>query len=192
MPRSKNPKEPASIQTQRHGSKRARGFFDFTDTILVQPHGSLLGQRTPDSCVPACCRMILCDYFPELENNPDFSEHHLRNLFQTNKKGSSIKNVPVLLYQLGLPLNYEYREGMTLAELRATLLAGVALVTVRKLPDVGAHAVLVEEITNDWITVRDPLPEQIGSAYRIQTETFLQAWSDENDVTHAVVVSKSL
>jgi hypothetical protein len=41
----------------------------------------------------------------------------------------------------------------------------------------GSHALLVDGIEgNDYVLVRDPLPELIGSAYKVPVKTFLNVW----------------
>jgi hypothetical protein len=52
----------------------------------------------------------------------------------------------------------------------------------------GAHAVLVDEITDEFVALRDPLPPGTGSAYRLPVQIFVQAWPDENGETHALCV----
>jgi hypothetical protein len=42
--------------------RRARGwFFAAAETLPYEPRGAVIGQARPDSCVAACCRMLLND-----------------------------------------------------------------------------------------------------------------------------------
>jgi ABC-type bacteriocin/lantibiotic exporter with double-glycine peptidase domain len=173
---------------KRNFRKARGGFFASEEVTPYFPKGVILGQRDPNACVPACCRMLLFDILAHPQANPDLSESHLRNLFGTNESGSSISEMPEILRQLGVAEAYEYQRALTLEELGAAILRGSALVTVHSASYQGTHAVLIDEIVDNFVAIRDPLPPGRGSAYRLPLEIFMRAWPDETGETHALVV----
>ncbi|MGH9844887.1 MAG: hypothetical protein ACREEM_39730 [Blastocatellia bacterium] len=149
----------------------------------------MLGQATDDSCVPACVRMLLLDNFPEKAGDYLFSESFLRMDFETEREGSVITRIPEVLRQRGLTRPYLYQTDLAVDDLRGSLARGFAIAIVRTLLPREAHAVIVEELTDDEVAVRDPLPQGKGSAYRIPLTEFLHFWlSAETQCGSAVVV----
>ena len=132
------------------------------------------GQSRPDACVPAVCRMLIFDQFPQLESDINFSESYLRHFLNTDSEGSAVSAIPSALRLAGLG-TYEYRNDLTLAELSEAVVRGFTVVSVRgKLT--GWHVLIVEQITADWIALRDSLPENKGSSYLLGRADFETAW----------------
>ncbi len=52
------------------------------------------------------------------------------------------------------------------------------IVYVAKPDEIFGHALVVDEITADWIGLRDPLPINLGRAYRVALADFLLLWLD--------------
>ena len=139
-------------------SKRARGegYFRFTDTQPHLPRGVLLGQGNSDSCVPACTRMLLFDYLPSAIDDLNFSEAALRFVFHTDEQGSIIARIPEVLRASGIKKSFAYRTDLTIEQLRASLQQGDAIVVLRTPGNI--HVVVVEQITENVVAIRDPLP----------------------------------
>lgn len=162
---------------------RGEGFFARFETSPYRPSGIVLGQFYDDSCVAACCRMLLHD------SAEDVSEAELRADLQTDG-GSYLSAVPETLRQFGLLAGYVYHYDLSLAELRAAVAKGPAIVAVKHLPDDDdAHALVIDRIAREYVYVRDPLPEGAGSAYRVTAEAFLRVWlRSESGTGRAAVV----
>lgn len=164
------------MQTWRRGLKRVRGFFAFAETTPYQPRGVLLGQQTSDSCVPACCRMLLLDHFPSLHADYQFSESFLRTALGTDIEVTYISNIPRLFQQVGFSMPYMFSASVTVEQLIEAITNAPIIVRVTIEGDEQGHVVIVEEIKDDRVAIRDPLPEGSGSAYRISWQTFCAAW----------------
>ena len=155
--------------------KTKGGFFATRVTFPYLPEGVLYGQATEDSCVPACTRMLLHDLLPDAEERIEYSESYLRIVFKTDRSGTRMKAVPAVLSQAGI-LDYVYRADLQLAELKLALQKASAIVRLSGSNLSEGHAVIVDAIENDLVAIRDPLPSNAGSAYRIRLTDFLPAW----------------
>lgn len=167
------------------------GFFAAVDTHPYQPRGVLIGQATDDSCVPACVRMLLLDEFPHLADDYRLSESCLRNALETTSKGSSVAGVPAVLREMGMARPYIFRADLTLPELRRTAAGGTVMAVLRTIFPQAAHVVLVEEVTETGVAVRDPLPLGQGSAYTVALSEFMAAWASAlSDLGCAVISAR--
>lgn len=147
---------------------RARGgFYNQVETFPSTPTGIVLGQGTQDSCVAACCRMLLDDYYIVQP------EAFLREALKIDQ-GAYLSELPAVLGQFGLPLAMAYRNDLTIEELAAVVERAPAVVFVRSAASAG-HALVVDEL-GELISIRDPLPQGRGSAYRIRRAVFELAW----------------
>lgn len=160
---------------------RGEGFFAKTETQNYQTPGSVIGQFYDDSCVAACCRMLLFDTVG------DIAEATLRAALQT-EQGAYLSAAPAVLWRFRLP-GYVYRPTLTLDELQTATLQRPALVTVKhQLEDIDSHSLVIDRINAQAVFIRDPLPEGAGSAYSVAVETFLNVWLREDETGRAVVV----
>ncbi len=155
---------------------RGDGFFAVKETLPYQPRGVLLGQKSEDSCVAACCRMLLLDQSPDSIDDHNFSESFLRAALKTDREGTIISRAPKVLREFGLAREYAYRRNLIIDELRKAVLFGSAIAIMRMVDDGEAHALIVEEISDEFVMIRDPLPETDGSAYRVSLDLFLSHW----------------
>lgn len=155
--------------------KTKGGFFAARVTFPYLPKGVLYGQATEDSCVPACTRMLIHDLLPDSVDSIEYSESYLRMAFKTDRSGSRMKAVPTVLSQAGI-LDYVYRADLQLDELKLALQKAHAIVRLSGNNLSEGHAVIVDAIENDLVAIRDPLPNNSGSAYRIRLTDFLVAW----------------
>lgn len=153
---------------------RGEGFFGLADTKPYAPRGMLLAQNSEYSCVPACVRMLIVDRSPAALNDPNFSEACLRTRFQTNDQGSVIARIPTVLEESGISKAYVYRTDLTPTDLQQALAYGDAIAVLRDPRNV--HVVVVEQISDKFVAVRDPLPPGRGSAYWVELEVFLSVW----------------
>jgi hypothetical protein len=170
---------------------RGEGFFAAFDTQPYQPRGALLGQAADDSCVAACVRMLLIDHFPERADDYRFSESFIRDICETGLDGSVVAIIPTVLQEMGVVRPYVFRARITLNELRESVQSGAAVAVLRTVFPESAHVVLVEEITDEIVAVRDPLPWGLGSAYTVGLQEFASVWLLKgSDVGSAVIVLK--
>lgn len=156
---------------------RGDGFFAAMETAPREPRGVLVGQHTGASCAAACCRMLLLDSLQGAEDSLLFSESFLRAALATNSRGTVIARIPEVLHEIGLPAMYHYRQDLVIGELQKAVKAIPAIALVRASGDDEFHALIVEGIKGQSVDIRDPLPEGIGSAYRISLALFLSVWA---------------
>ena len=155
---------------------KAKGnFFANKETSPYMAKGVIRAQATENGCVPAVCRMLIFDRYPQLENDINFSESYLREFLNTDGTGSVIADIPFVLRKANLA-DYEYRNDLTFDELRQAVTRGLAVASVYKKSNETGHVLIVEEITAETVAVRDSLPDNTGSAYRVRREDFLTAW----------------
>lgn len=81
---------------------KGEGFFAAARTLPYRARGVLLGQDTPDSCVPACTRMLIYDLLPGAGERHIFSESYLRAAFETDTTGSEVSRIPEVLRGAGI------------------------------------------------------------------------------------------
>ena len=149
---------------------KARGcFFAALETFPYEPRGVVFGQYKQDSCVAACCRMLLADQGIELP------ESHLRTVLQVDE-GAYISKLPEVLDSCGLTISYQYRSDLTIEELIALLQGGPAVAYVARPRIRAGHALIVEQIVGARVCLRDPLPEIEGQAYQVALSDFLPLW----------------
>lgn len=147
---------------------RAKGwFFNQTKIFPYAPTGVVWGQGTQDSCVAACCRMLLEDHG---QSQP---EAFLRTALRVDQ-GAYLSELPTVFRHFGLPITMVYRNKLTFEELRAAIHYGPAVVFVRA-KNAEGHALIVDSV-DDLIGIRDPLPQGKGKAYRITKDDFKAAW----------------
>jgi hypothetical protein len=133
--------------------------------------------------------MLLLDYVDGARDDHFASESYLRAALKTNRKGSIVARIPGILRERGLPIRYGYRRDLTLDDLQESVehFPAIALVSVKGSEDF--HALIVERVDDRFVQIRDPLPEGVGSAYRLSLALFLSAWiNKETGCGYAVVV----
>lgn len=158
---------------------RGDGFFAAAETMPYQPRGILLGQETEDSCVAACCRMLLLDDLIDAQDNYVFSESFLRTALDTSEDGATISLIPAVLREFGAVKSYAYHKNLTLEDLQASIKLSPVIALIIAAAADEFHALIVEEIADDFIAVRDPLPVGVGSAYWVRLSLFLKHWLDQ-------------
>jgi ABC-type bacteriocin/lantibiotic exporter with double-glycine peptidase domain len=172
----------------KSGRKAKGGFFAALETLPYKPNGNLCGQEMAESCVPACTRMLILDLVPQAEHQLAYSESFLRQVFKTGKRGSSLRKIPEVLLAAGVQ-GYAYRKDLTFDELQQALPTSSVIVRLSGQKIEDGHVVIVDEINEDFVAVRDPLPIGQGTAYRVSLEAFLLAWqAKENGLGQAVVL----
>ena len=153
-----------------HPANKARGcFFAAFEIFLYEPRGVILGQYKQDSCVAACCRMLLADQGIELP------ESDIRAVLEVDG-GAYISTLPEALRLCGLTITYQYRNDLTIDDLRLALQRGPAVAFVARPREKAGHALLIEKITERRVCLRDPLPELEGKAYQVALIDFLPLW----------------
>lgn len=75
--------------------------------------------------------------------------------------------------------SYAYQRSLTLDELRASIELSPVIALLRSAVADELHALIIEEIEDDFIAVRDPLPMGAGSAYWVRVSLFLKYWLDQ-------------
>lgn len=152
---------------------RVRGAFTIDEVFPYHNAPTVFGQGKPDSCVAACCKMLLND-----ENVP---ESDIRVAVKVVRgKGADIEDIPEALILLGASISYRYEAKLSFNEFRAATEQGPAVVSIKTLvTGHGIHAIIIDGFSDEMVLIRDPLPEFLGAAYHITTETFIQAWTGE-------------
>lgn len=167
---------------------RGNGFFAAADTTPYQPSGVILGQETEDSCVAACCRMLLLDHLPEARSDYRFSESFLRTALGTSRESAGISLIPTILRSLGLTEEYVYRRDLTIEELREYVNLHPVVTVIRAVVGETFHALIIEALEDNFIAVRDPLPVGAGSAYLVSLSLFSSRWLNLKTRRGAAVV----
>ena len=180
------PKNILNLETK---GKAKGSFFAKQETLPYVAKGIVRGQATSDACVPAVCRMLIFDHSPHLERDINFSESYLRHFLRTDSEGSTVSAIPSVLGLAGLE-TYEYRDDLTLAQLSEAVGRGFAVVSVRG-KWAGWHVLIVEQITAQWVALRDSLPDNVGSSYLLGRADFEAAWlTQKNHCGIGVIVVK--
>ncbi len=162
---------------------RGKGFFAAAETETYHPQGNVIGQMTPDSCVAACCRMLLRDHVA------DIVESHLRVALETDEEGSFVSKAPEVLRHFGLLPPYVYSANLTVDDLKQAASHGPIVAAVRFADERSWHTLLVDEFDDEWVLIRDSLPEGIGSAYKVSLTEFSRVWLvKETGYGQAVIV----
>jgi len=160
-------------RSNQYASGKARGwYFSDIETLLYESHGIVLGQASADSCVAACCRMLLHD------EGIEQPEAFIRDALDLDE-GGYVSRIPDILRAFGSRASYEYRNDLTTDDLKQVVQRGPAVVFLKRPRDRFGHALLVEEFSGNLIGVRDPLPEGEGAAYRIPSDDFLKLWLND-------------
>jgi hypothetical protein len=102
-------------------------------------------------------------------------EAFLRNELEL-KEGAFVSQVPAILQSFGFRDLYVYLHDLTIEQLTEAVRRGPAIVFVKALNMFDGHALVVDEIADDLIAIRDPLPESEGKAYRVLLADFLGVW----------------
>ncbi len=165
------------------------GIFAAKPTAIYHPQGELLGQEQADSCVAACCRMLLFDYAPHLRKERWYSESSLRSELETTAQGSTIALAVRVLQSGGIKHSYHYRCDVTPEQLSEATQFHPAIAIVHTSGYLGAHAIIIDGMDAVKVLIRDPLPERIGSAYALSLSEFLPVWlNPQTGCGKAVVV----
>lgn len=163
------------------GTSLARGwFFAAQETFPYTPAGVVYGQRTPDSCVAACARMLLHDAGLQIP------EIHLRELLRVSRRGAYLSDLPATLRTAGLKQQAVYQARLPLAKLQDSLQRGPVAVFVAR--GGFAHVLLLDGLDADFASLRDPLPEGEGRAYKVKLQDFLAVWARGKKGTGAAVI----
>lgn len=150
---------------------RLRGAFTIDKVFPYDQSPQIFGQGTADSCVAACCKMLL--------NNQTIPEAYLRIAVNVVKdQGANLQDVPNTLKIFDSSVSYRYKADLSLDELVIATEKGPAMISVKtSIIGHGYHAVIVDRVEAQMVLIRDPLPQGSGSAYKITLETFKQAWT---------------
>ena len=164
---------------------RARGWFFIQAQIFAyRPTGVVYGQGAQDSCLAAGCRMLLRDYGVEL------AEAYLRDALRLDQ-GSYLSQVPALLQAFKTGQDFVYCDDLTLDDLKLAVRLGSALVFVKEGKGFAGHALLVDEINESRVAIRDPLPLGMGKAYRVSVTDFVRVWlRPHNLLGRAVIIAR--
>jgi ABC-type bacteriocin/lantibiotic exporter with double-glycine peptidase domain len=134
-------------------------------------------QETPDSCLPACLRMVLAT------RGLRFPERQLRRLCNCRPMiGTVSTDVVRAAQQLGCVDSVEDRS-LSLMDLRDAVREGcypIVGVNLRRLRGIWSpHAQVVVEITSTQVRIHDPLLGRL----RLASLTFEGAWADADYLT---------
>jgi len=144
-------------------------FFDENEQMPYSPAHKVIAQFNEDTCVAACARMILADF------GINAPESYLASALET-ESGAFLSKVPQVLKDFGVKSNYEWRNKLTIADLSEAVKYGRAIVLLQRKNAKFAHALIVDDIINAGIRLRDPLPIGQGKSYAVSLETFTEVW----------------
>ena len=149
------------------------GIFASYKTFPYYPQGCLIGQLLDESCVAAVCRMILQD------DGIEIPEAYLRNILQTDEQGTLLSNIAPILQKMRAKRIYELKMLENIEKLREKVDLGATIVAVKIDENNDFHTIIVDKISDEFLSVRDPLPNGTGKAYQLRIEDFLSAWFQE-------------
>ena len=162
---------------------RASGWFFIQARIFdYVPVGAVFGQGAQDSCVAACCRMLLHD------SGIETAESYLRAALKLDQ-GSYLSQVPDVLRDFEAKQEFVYRNDLTLDDLRDVVRSSPAMAFVKRASDRAGHALLVDAISEDQVFLRDPLPLGSGKAYRVSVSDFVQVWLRPRNLLGRAVIA---
>lgn len=169
-----------STESRANTSERralGEGAFAAEETFPYPEAKNLFGQNREDSCVAACCRMLLKD------RGRDVPEYLLRTAANVRPgEGASERDAEAGLRAFQVAASF--KDKLSFEQLQAATSEDPALVFVRTSFTNGLHAIIVDGFEGDRVKIRDPLPPGLGSAYRLAVITFIEAWN-----TNAVILN---
>lgn len=123
-------------------------------------------QKHPDSCVPACLKMVLASL------GSDISEFDLRNLCKCDKYGTSPSNAVIAAIECGFDA---YQANLIFEELKDLILQNITpIVFIKASKNINySHAIVVYKISKEKICALDP---EIGER-KIEINQFTETWS---------------
>lgn len=129
-------------------------------------------QETPDSCVPACLRMVLAGLGVEV------AEVVLRQMCDCTMLGTDALSAVDAVRRLGFPL--ARKENLSMEQLDVVVCSGCCpILYVSLLPidgEMGIHGVVVVDLDDSMVGVYDPL---VGER-RLERAVLEKAWRMTN------------
>lgn len=186
--KSQRGKDNKIIQTR--GKKR---IFDnerggsLEESYFINNHplerDDIQGQLGPADCAITCFHRVLSDLGIESSMRDMAAAMNYDPV-----AGCNIFKIPDAINSLGIE-NVNAEAGpLNTNELQKHLSSGKkAIVSVNN--QQGAHAIIVDDISNGKVTIRDPLPVGRGSAYQIPVSEFEAAWL-RNGAGKAVILGQ--
>ena len=95
--------------------------------------------------------------------------------------------MPNVLKEFGLTRSFKWRKKLTFDELTEAVKRGRAVVSVKRKGDLFGHALVIDDIINNEVRARDPLPLGQGKSYAVKIERFLEAWLRAADTGTGVI-----
>ncbi len=133
------------------------------------------GQTKGYTCVANSLRMVLSDL-----GKIEF-EDSLALALKTDKNGAHITDIPKAVESLGIQdvvmEVHRSHKGVTVSTLEKALKNGErsAVVSVYN-KDFGGHAIVVDRIYDGQVFIRDPMPLNQGSSYRVSVDDFRKSF----------------
>ncbi len=157
------------LKTKVKGIDSLFSFFVESEQRPYLSAHKLIAQFNTDTCAAACARMILADF------GVDAPESYLASALET-ESGAFLSKVPEVLKQFGGKSIYEWRNNLTIADLSEAVKTGRAIVLLQRVNAKFAHALIVDDIIDAEIRLRDPLPIGQGKSYAVSLKTFTEVW----------------
>lgn len=156
------------METSDKGFELLFSFFDESDQIAYQTPHELISQSNNDSCVAACVQMVLTD-FGIYE-----SQNYLASALET-RRGAFLSKVPSVLREFEIT-GFQWQKNLTLTALLNSLESNSAIVSLQRKNTKFGHSVIADDIIDDTMRLRDPLPRGQGKSYAVALETFMGVW----------------
>ncbi|RZJ57461.1 MAG: hypothetical protein EOO55_03355, partial [Hymenobacter sp.] len=158
-----------------------RSAFHPLDPLPLASLNKVHGQSTGFTCVASSLRMVLAD------KGFTYGENALAEALGTSSYGASIMHIPDALVKLQLAdqVATTLLNRASFDELAAAVGQGSQAIVSVTIPGLGAHALVVEEITGTHVHIRDPLPLDEGSTYKVKISDFETYWNKRATIIHA-------
>ena len=106
----------------------------------------------------------------------EIPESYLRSILKTDWTGTDLREIPKALKFIGAKHDYIFARLDAIEELKNKSQQFPSIAAVKVASAIDYHTVLIDEISDDFVCVRDPLPLGQGKSYKIKTDEFTAAW----------------
>lgn len=179
----RNKKIDRLIKGRLHkGGDFTKSFFENAGILItkISIKGKVFGQTKDYTCVANSLRMALDD------KAIIKSEEYLAGALETTVDGARILDIPKALHNSYLDdVVVQAEKKITLESLLSKLADGDKAVVSVFTDDMGHHAVLLDEVKNGRVIIRDPLPKNVGSSYSVSIDDFRDLFREK-----AVIIKK--
>ncbi len=176
-------KKLGMVEAKLHkGGDFTKSFFENAGIAIkrIKVIGKVYGQTKDYTCVANSLRMALSD------KNIMKTEEYLATALKTDKNGARILDIPSALHHSYIDdVVTQIEKGIPLDKLLSKLESGDKAIVSIYTKDAGYHAVLIDDVIDGRVIIRDPLPMNQGSSYSCAIEEFEELFN-----MNAVIIKK--